>query len=213
MQVNGAKLTDVQWLDAKGDFFVSGYEDGSLWLWSVPQEGLSQHGPPGKPVNVAPLCTIDYVSAANIVSFSQVLSIRCGQASADAVANHLHIFAHGVNSDGMKAIVSIELDSKDLQSGNRAKLASSQVVKAVSSKTLPWFGDVLSFCTIESISSNLELEISSVVSLAENSTIHIYDIEQCVPRFFHSLSPQPFPLVRSARAFKRPEECQETRQK
>ena len=38
LEVNGAELKDVQWLDNQGEMFVSGYNDGSIWLWNVPQE-------------------------------------------------------------------------------------------------------------------------------------------------------------------------------
>lgn len=176
--VNGAKLTDVQWLDNKGEKFVSGYDDGSIWLWNVPHEALPKFGPPLRPVNVTPCCKFDYTSATNAMAFSSILSLRCGQASTDG-GNHLHIFAHGVTRDGMKAVASMKLDPTKL--ADKSQVSSQQEFVVDLCKNLPWFGDVSSFCTVEQISSNLELEISSVVALAENSTIHIYDIEQYMP--------------------------------
>ena len=184
LQVNGAKLNDVQWLDNQGELFVSGYDDGSIWLWNVPHAALAKFGPPSKPVNATPFCRVEYSSGTGVIPFTSIVSLKCGQSSVE-MSNELDIFAHGITQDGMKALVTIGVDKGivDKKSSNSSSSTSSQPegYKVKACKSLPWFGDVLSFCTIESISSNLELEISAVVSLAEFSTIHIYDIEQYMP--------------------------------
>ncbi|UPR02209.1 WD40 repeat domain-containing protein [Chloropicon primus] len=176
LNVNGAKLSDVQWLGNEGDKFVSGYDDGSIWLWTVPNEALPKYAPPSKPTNVTPLCRINYPSSS--MAFASILSLKCGQAGSYGEGGKLHIVAHGVNQDGMKAVMSVELE-KDKIDG--IKGSSQQEFSAQACKTLPWFGNVESMCVIESISSNLELEISAIVTLAEFSTVHIYDIEQYMP--------------------------------
>ena len=179
LDVNGAKLSDVQWLGNEGERFVSGYDDGSLWLWRVPHEALPQFAPPAKPGNVTPLCRLDYATSSS--PFASILSLRCGQAGTDATEGRCHLIAHGVSQDGMKAVMSVELEEAKMDSIRGGSTASQIECKAESCKTLPWFGNVESFCIIESISSNLELEIGAIVTLAEFCTIHIYDVESYMP--------------------------------
>ena len=173
LNVNGAGLNDLRWLDRRGETFVTAYDDGSLWLWELPQEALPKYAPPTKPVNSTPLCRIDYNSGTG-GALASVLSLACGQCGAEG---RNHIVCHGISKEDMKCVLTMELE----ESRVAAARPSGAPIEAQACGTLPWFGNVESFCTIQSISSNLELEISAVVALAEFSTIHIYDIEQHMP--------------------------------